>query len=140
MPLSNPNYWIGLQADGWPTFKWSDTIVPSPNDKGGYSNWGTFSNPRNPEQMFVPEPNNLRPTEYCAVGNNTQGTGKPFTWAWADTNCFNTYVSICRINRGCRSRPPLPPHAPCRRYISVGPLACAAAVPGALPPLDAAHH
>ena len=100
VPTSNPVYWIGLQADGWPTFKWSDSIVPSPSEKEGYTNWGIFSNPANPEQISVPEPNNLRPTEYCAVGNHTQGTGKPFTWAWADTNCFNEYVSICRINRG----------------------------------------
>jgi hypothetical protein len=99
VPQSNPAYWNGLQADGWPTFKWSDVMVPSPNEKGGYANWGTFYNPNNPEAMYVPEPNNMKPPEQCAVGNYTQGTGKPFTWAWADSNCYNTFVSICRINR-----------------------------------------
>jgi hypothetical protein len=97
--VSNPQYWIGLQADGWPNFKWSDSMVPSPLERGGYSNWGTYYNPKNPEQMYVAEPNNLRPSEYCAVGNHTEGVGKPFTWAWADTSCLNSFVSICRINR-----------------------------------------
>ena len=97
--VSNPQYWIGLQADGWPNFKWSDSMVPSPLEKGGYSNWGTYYNPNKPDQMYVAEPNNLRPSEYCAVGNHTEGTGKPFTWAWADTSCLNSFVSICRINR-----------------------------------------
>jgi hypothetical protein len=104
-PVSNPQYWIGLQADGWPSFKWSDSMVPSPLEKGGFSNWGTYYDPNNPNRMYVAEPNNLKPSEYCAVGNFSEGTGKPFTWAWADTSCFSTFVSICRINRECTGHP-----------------------------------
>ncbi len=100
MPGANPQYWLGLESDSWPTFEWSDIMVPSPAQRGGYSNWGTLYSPGDAVQQYRAEPNNQVPPEVCAVGNHTQGSGKPFTWAWADANCVNKYVSICRINRG----------------------------------------
>ena len=99
VPGANPQYWIGLEAQSWPTFAWSDTMVPAPNAKGGYTNWGIFYNALDPIQLYRPEPNNLVSPEVCAVGNHTQASGKPFTWAWADANCLNSHVSICRVNR-----------------------------------------
>ena len=95
----NPQYWIGLESQSWPTFVWSDTKVPAPNSRNGYTNWGTYYNPLDPVQQYRPEPNNLVSPENCAVGNYTQAAGKPFTWAWSDANCLNNFVSLCRINR-----------------------------------------
>jgi hypothetical protein len=99
VPGQNPQYWIGLESQSWPTFAWSDTTVPAPNAKGGYTNWGTYYDAQDPVQQYRPEPNNLVSPETCAVGNYTQASGKPLTWAWSDANCLNNFVSLCRINR-----------------------------------------
>jgi hypothetical protein len=37
------------------------------------------------------------PREYCGLGNFTQSYST--LWGWANSNCENTFISICRIRR-----------------------------------------
>jgi hypothetical protein len=88
-------YWMGMNTQEWPAFKWVDGS-PFLNNSLTYQHWGYFM-PQN-----IKEPNNLIPPELCIGANYTEAYRN--TWAWADTNCGDAYPYICMNTRGW-SRP-----------------------------------
>ncbi len=52
-----------------------------------------------PDKQF--EPYALNPPELCGVANYTQVYGAPPAWGWADINCGQSFISMCRIQSGC---------------------------------------
>jgi hypothetical protein len=89
VPAYHKSYWVGLQRAGTAGFRWLDGSLPGPNSSS-YQHWGTYK-PGN-----IREPNNMLPSELCAVANNTQAYGTPPAWGWSDTRCSGQFVFICR--------------------------------------------
>jgi hypothetical protein len=52
-----------------------------------------------PAKQF--EPYAPSPPELCGVNNFTEVYGAPPAWGWADTDCANEFISMCRIQSGC---------------------------------------
>jgi hypothetical protein len=105
----------GVEGAKWPNFTFVDRRTVIYN--GTYQHWGVLQ-PGN-----ILEPNNRVPPENCAGGNLTMGI-RPADKApvifdgaagWADHNCGEQYISMCRVTREVRritARPPLPtPHS-----------------------------
>jgi hypothetical protein len=103
------SYWFGLVSNSsyYPIFGWSDPIFPGPTQTD-YRNWGSL---RTASGDDLPEPNNQSPPEYCGMAS--AAAIRSGAWGWADANCINSMVQMCRIQggRGCqqRCRPALPP-------------------------------
>lgn len=72
-----------------------DPVFPGPTSES-YRHWGTLKTGGGDS---IPEPNNQQPQEYCAVCNATQTYGGAY--GWADANCANKFVSMCRIQGEC---------------------------------------
>lgn len=92
MPTYHQNYWMGLTAASPQRFSFIDITMPSLAAGGTYRNWGRVKSPAGGT-----EPDNAIPLELCAVGNWTERQGVPESWGWADTDCLNEFVSICRV-------------------------------------------
>ena len=73
---------VNTSSATWPSFSWSDITVPKPRP-ATFINWGTG------------EPGS---GDGCGGGNYSlvQADG---SWGWADANCNNTYIYMCRITR-----------------------------------------
>jgi hypothetical protein len=50
-----------------------------------YTNWATG------------EPNNIRSSELCSVGNWTMRNGSVETWGWQDSQCQVRLPAICKL-------------------------------------------
>jgi hypothetical protein len=81
---------MGLKVDSRPRFKSLDPSVVL-NDTA-YQHWGTF------RPGGLPEPNNMRPPEDCAVGNFSEAWDDGVA-GWADAQCNGNYTFICKILR-----------------------------------------
>jgi hypothetical protein len=86
-------YWFGLVSNSsyYPIFGWSDPIFPGPGQTD-FRNWGSL---RTASGDDLPEPNNQFPPEYCSMCAAAQA--RSGAWGWADANCVNTMVQMCRI-------------------------------------------
>jgi hypothetical protein len=71
--------WIWLN----PLVTWNET---------SYKHWGVYS------VDGSAEPNNKDPPEDCAVANYTEAYDNVF--GWADTNCANKFIFMCKLIRG----------------------------------------
>jgi hypothetical protein len=94
LPSYHKNYWLGLTADDQRKWSWLDTTSFPSYGNSKYINWGVL------QPGSIPEPNNaVDPPETCAVANFTMTplSANPFRAFWADTGCFASYISICRL-------------------------------------------
>jgi hypothetical protein len=94
IPDFHMNYWFGLRsAPGqWPDFKYIDPFAVGPNSST-YLHWGKGAGMDFPE-----EPNNFEEGEDCGAGNWTQSFDA--AWGWADANCRQQFVFMCKIRGG----------------------------------------
>jgi hypothetical protein len=89
-------YWIGYYGyDGPQQFAPMDPGLPQLSAPGSYKHWGEAVQPG--QAKGVREPDNASGDESCAVANFTEAFGKPARWGWADTQCSNTFVFLCRM-------------------------------------------
>ncbi len=101
-------YWLGLVTNdsSWPMFDWLDKSIPAPRSTS-YEHWGTMDTGTGK----LPEPNNVNLPEFCAVANASQNHGSPAAWGWADTQCKDKFVYICKVNGGFAApQEPMPLH------------------------------
>jgi hypothetical protein len=89
LPNYHKNYWMGLNTTIWPLFYWVDPLVPQTDSPGAYNNWATG------------EPNNMNAPEFCGGADLTRT--RMGAAAWADLNCANGNVYICKKS-GARPR------------------------------------
>jgi hypothetical protein len=89
IPSYHRTYWMGIQRQGKAGMRWMDGSLPGPSS-GNYQHWGTY------KPGGLPEPNNLMPPENCVVANYSEAYGIPPAYGWADTQCNNTNIFICR--------------------------------------------
>jgi hypothetical protein len=75
---------------------WADPLLPPIGDES-YKHWGTF---QYPDGSTEAEPNNYQPRspELCGGGNYTEAYGNDtaMTFGWADQNCTQNHIYICR--------------------------------------------
>lgn len=86
-------YWTGLTATTWPQFGWTDRSLPALSEGDAYRHWGVYQPGR------LAEPNNMLGSELCGLANATQGYNS--AWGWADAQCSEPHIFICKISRGC---------------------------------------
>ena len=92
IPSFHKFYWLGLRTELWPNFTWVDRSAGP--DAGTYEHWGRYISLGN-----EPEPNNYdAPPEYCGGANWTESFGNPSAWGWADYNCDQPFVSMCKLS------------------------------------------
>jgi hypothetical protein len=75
-------------------FDWTDKSVATPT-ASTYEHWGSMVT----DVGRLPEPNNAMLSENCAVANYSQAFGNPTAWGWADTQCNNKFLYVCKVNR-----------------------------------------
>ena len=94
-PTNFQFYWMGLKATNWPTFAWSDKMVPGPNATS-YRHWGTFTMPG---ATPVGEPYSMpgQAQQMCAGGNFSQIYGNAA--GWADEDCGTEHPALCKVQR-----------------------------------------
>jgi hypothetical protein len=120
MPAFHKAYWLGLfipQVDPrlWPNFKWLDGY-PNPHThqtpSDVYGHWGTLVSEdlTSGASISSEEPNNLSPPEFCAVANNSMAYDT--AWGWADKNCEEKYIYICKMYPSPPPSPQPPPPSP----------------------------
>jgi hypothetical protein len=111
MPAFHQAYWLGAfipEVDPrlWPNFKWLDGY-PNPsthqNPTDVYGHWGTLVFADGGTSL---EPNNLHMPEFCAVANASMAYDN--VWGWADRNCDEKYIFVCKVY----PRPPPSPQPP----------------------------
>ena len=83
LPSYHRNYWMGLNTTMWPLFYWVDPLVPQTDSPKAYVNWA------------LGEPNNMNAPEFCGSGDLTRT--RMGAAGWADMNCQNGLVYICKI-------------------------------------------
>ena len=94
-PTNFKFYWMGLKAINWPTFAWTDKMVPGPNATS-YRHWGTYID----KTLNIGEPYSVpgAPQQQCAGGNFTQMYGNAA--GWADEDCGDEHLALCKVQRG----------------------------------------
>ncbi len=99
-PTCHQSYWTGLTSVAWPNFGWMDRSLPAPDGSPRvYTHWGVF------QPGAIGEPNNMMGSELCGIANASQSYNS--AWGWADVQCSEPHIAICKIAR----RRPLPaPH------------------------------
>ncbi len=103
IPEFHRSYWMGLVADKpLSSWRWMDFLPPP--SKSNYLHWGvaTLASGKS-----MPEPNNRSPPEVCAVANASQAYDQPRAWGWADANCKQSMVYVCKVMREWPGHPPL---------------------------------
>ncbi len=89
LPSFHKAYWMGSQADSPKLFSaWLDTLV-RPNFNMSNKHWGMAGS--------LVQPDNARGQELCLVANASMAYSK--AWGWADTDCADTFVFMCRMIR-----------------------------------------
>jgi hypothetical protein len=89
LPKFHKFYWSGLYAPkAWPYFKWIEPTFPAPATSN-YAYWGSNDNTTEPNQK----------TELCGGSHVTYVDATDNTWGWADNNCSNKEVYMCRVMR-----------------------------------------
>jgi hypothetical protein len=91
LPGCHVGYWMGYRAETWPKFVGLDKTVKSTS----YSHYGSLQLTTRTGNFSVPEPNGKAAGELCLMANQTAAYGGAF--GWADTNCNNMYIFMCRI-------------------------------------------
>jgi hypothetical protein len=86
LPNYHKNYWMGLNTTIWPLFYWVDPLVPQTDSPKAYNNWA------------IGEPNNMNAPEFCGGADLTRT--RLGAAGWADLNCMNANVYICKISGG----------------------------------------
>ncbi len=91
-PTCHAAYWTGLTSNSWPRFGWTDRSLPALADSDGvYSHWGVY------QPGALAEPNNMLGSELCGLANATQSWNS--AWGWADAQCSEPHIFICKIAR-----------------------------------------
>jgi hypothetical protein len=102
LPGCHEGYWMGYRAatGAWGKFKQLDKTINS-----SYTHWGMLNStgPGN-SNISIPEPNGKARNEMCLMANYTMGYGGAF--GWADANCNNKQIFMCRIMSERRGRRP----------------------------------
>jgi hypothetical protein len=81
------------QVNGsWPKFGWTDPTVDPPSFRT-YVHWGTNTTTN------LTEPQNQKPQEGCGAARYYLSFDTPSAWGWADEQCNNTFIFMCRIQR-----------------------------------------
>jgi hypothetical protein len=98
LPYYHTEYLIGLKADPWPRFNWTNLYVSAldPYNNSLYYNWG-----------FDGKFNRTAPRKAgntCGVANfEASASG---AWGWMDVRCADPYTFICRVHAPCTVNPP----------------------------------
>jgi hypothetical protein len=74
------------------SWRWLDFLPPP--SRTTYQHWGTLMLGNGKSRA---EPNNLYPSEACAVANASQAFDDPAAWGWADASCGLRLPYICKI-------------------------------------------
>ncbi len=93
LPGCHEGYWMGYRAaqGAWGKWRQLDKTVNST-----YTHFGMFNytGPGN-TNLSIPEPNGKARNEMCLMANYSQAYNGSF--GWADANCNNKYIFMCRI-------------------------------------------
>jgi hypothetical protein len=88
LPTFHKAYWMGMvKRDG--EFGFLDATI-----KTSYRNWGMYATGE-PGEGY-PEPNNYFGDENCAIGNFSMIRQVPPVWGFADYQCTDRFVFICK--------------------------------------------
>ena len=107
LPGCHEGYWMGYRAaqGAWGKWKQLDKTVNSTYRHFGMLN---YTGPGN-SNLTSPEPNGKTKNEMCLMANYTQAYNGSF--GWADANCNNKYIFMCRIMSEWRRLGGTPPTA-----------------------------
>jgi hypothetical protein len=97
-PKYNTFYWMGLTTPTADPQVWGYVDPTAPFNSTSYQNWGVAVGDDN----MGPEPNNFFGDEKCAGGNFTEA--KEGAAGWADAQCGQQFVFMCRLLREWRPR------------------------------------
>ncbi len=93
LPGCHEGYWLGLRAEqgAWGRWRQLDKTINS-----SYTHWGrlNYTGPGN-VNMSILEPNGRARNEMCLLANYSQAYDGGF--GYADANCNNKYIFMCRI-------------------------------------------